>query len=261
MDARNSPLKLVMPWNKLWGGTWKRRNIFNGKWFILEMFLFGAIFIAIPYFLSNNIASIYLEDTFKMFPENRYDRSIPVINWMIVPYTVLYLFYPTTLILAPKNDKGRMELITAMQMLIMANIFCVVFFLLFPAEIDMRDAIDWNSMNNLELLFFEFIHTSDRPWNAWPSLHIVHSYFLARLMTHWVKNNYSENKFANIFLGVLWIEWFLLCISILTTKQHYMFDLFSGGIVGIIVWKLYQPVLEKISVRGAKKLANDAGWV
>ena len=75
MDGRNSPLKLVMPWNKFWNGTWKRRNIFNGKWFILEIFLFGAIFIAIPYFLSNNIASIYLEDTFKMFPENRYDRS------------------------------------------------------------------------------------------------------------------------------------------------------------------------------------------
>ena len=94
MSGMNSPLKLVMPWKKFWNGTWKRRNIYNGNWFILEIFLFGAIFIAIPYFLSNNIASIYLEDTFKMFPENRYDRSIPVINWMIIPYTALYLFYP-----------------------------------------------------------------------------------------------------------------------------------------------------------------------
>jgi len=251
---------LIAPWRKFWASTWSRRNIFNGKWFIFEIFILGAIFIAIPYFGSNNIADMYLDDTFKIFPESSYDRSIPVIKWMIIPYTALYLFYPTTLILTPKNDKGRMELIIAMQILILVNLFCVIFFLIFPAEIDMRDSINWDSMNGLEIILFEFIHTSDKPWNAWPSLHIVHSYFLARLMTYWIQNNYSQSKFSNFFIMVLWIEWVLLCISILTTKQHYMFDLFSGAIIGIISWKIYQPALEIISKRGVETLANEAGW-
>jgi hypothetical protein len=47
---------------------------------------------------------------------------------MIIPYAALYLFYPATLILAPKDDKGRLELVSAMQMLILATLFCVMFF-------------------------------------------------------------------------------------------------------------------------------------
>jgi len=171
----------------------------------------------------------------------------------------LYLFYPVTLLLAPRTDRGRLELLSAMQMLILATLFCVVFFLLFPAEVDMRDAIDWDSMNGIETILFEFIHTSDKPWNAWPSLHIVHSYCLARL-THWLKNNYSETKWANYFLIILWVEWVLLCISILTTKQHYMFDLLSGMFVGFMAWKIYEPTLALIETKGSKALAEEIGW-
>ena len=109
-----------MPWKRFWGGSWERREILNGNWFPLEVFVFGLIFIAVPYFGSNNIAHFYLEDAFSVFPEISYDRSVPVINWMIIPYAALYLFYPATLILAPKNDKGRLELISAMQMLILS---------------------------------------------------------------------------------------------------------------------------------------------
>jgi hypothetical protein len=252
--------KLTYPWKKLWSSTWSRREKLNGGLFPLEVFFIGILFIAIPYFGSNNIANLYLQDAFSVFPEHSYDRSIPVINWMIIPYSALYLFYPATLILAPRTDKGRLELLSAMQMLILATLFCVIFFLLFPAEIDMRDAIDWNSMNGVETILFEFIHTSDQPWNAWPSLHIVHSYCLARVMTHWLMNNYSETKWANYFLIILWVEWVLLCISILTTKQHYMFDLFSGMAVGFIAWKIYEPTLAMIQQKGSKVLAEEIGW-
>ena len=254
--------KLTYPWKRFWGNTWNRREIFGGRLFPLEVFLFGIIFIAVPYFGSNNFAHFYLKDTFAVFPENSYDSLIPVINWMIIPYAALYLFYPITLFLAPRNDKGRLELISAMQMLILATLFCVIFFLLFPAEIDagMRDVIDWDSMNGIETLLFKFIHTSDKPWNAWPSLHIVHSYCLARLITHWLRNNYSEKKWSNYFLVILWIEWVLLCISILTTKQHYMFDLFSGMLVGYLAWRVFEPTLKMIESKGTENFIEEVGW-
>ena len=252
--------KLTFPWKKFWRKTWNRRENLNGRIFPLEVFIIGLIFIAVPYFGSNNIANLYLQDAFALFPENSYDRSVPVINWMIIPYAALYLFYPATLILAPGNDKGRLELISAMQTLILVTLFCVIFFLLFPAEVDMRDAIDWGSMNAVETILFEFIHSSDKPWNAWPSLHIVHSYCLARIITYWLKNNYSERKWTNYFLIILWIEWVLLCISILTTKQHYMFDLFSGLVVAIIAWEIYKPVLKMISEKGSSKVIEELGW-
>ena len=100
-----------------------------------------------------------------------------MINWLIIPYVALYLFYPVTLALAPRDDRGRMELALGVQGLFMATMFCVLFFLLLPAEIDLRDQLDthWetNPPNWLEEALFTFIHVSDNPWNAWPSLHIV----------------------------------------------------------------------------------------
>ena len=126
---------ITIPWDSFWRSTWSRRELMNGRWFPLEVFIIGLVFIAVPYFGSNNIAHYYLEDAFSFFPENSYDRSVPVINWMIIPYAALYLFYPATLILTPKNDKGRLELISAMQMLILATLFCVMIFLLFPIHV------------------------------------------------------------------------------------------------------------------------------
>ena len=124
MEELSKLQKLTFPWKGFWRKTWTRREMINGSWFPLEVFLLGIIFIAVPYFGSNNIAHFYLEDAFSVFPEISYDRSVPVINWMIIPYAALYLFYPATLILTPKNDKGRLELFSAMQMLILATLFC-----------------------------------------------------------------------------------------------------------------------------------------
>ena len=135
MKADAFPSKLIIPWKRFWASSWKRREMLNGKWFSFEVFVFGLIFIAIPYFGSNNIANFYLDDAFAVFPENSYDRSVPVINWMIIPYAALYLFYPATLILAPRDDKGRLELISAMQMLILVTLFCVIFFLYFQQKL------------------------------------------------------------------------------------------------------------------------------
>ena len=92
MDNDSFISRLTMPWNRFWVRTWGRRQILNGNFFPLEVFVLGLIFIAVPYFGSNNIAHFYLEDAFSVFPENSYDRSVPVINWMIIPYAALYLF-------------------------------------------------------------------------------------------------------------------------------------------------------------------------
>ena len=174
----------MRPWRGFWSGTWRRRGGLNGHRLTLEVFLIGVVFVAVPYFSTNNIAEAYLSTVFD--PEIALDRQIPVWNWTILPYALLYAFYPATLILAPKDDSGRIEMILTIQMMIMVTAFCCVIFLLLPAEIDMRDQIDWGTMSAWEDALFTFIHSSDNPWNAWPSLHIVHSYILARVMTHWM---------------------------------------------------------------------------
>lgn len=250
---------LFMPWNRFWKSTWSRRMMISGRWFPLEILIIGLICIAVPYFGSNNIANIR-DFTFWTPLIEGIDSKIPVVNWTIIPYAALYLFYPTTLILCPRHDRGRVEMILAMQGLILATLFCTFFFLFFPTEIDMRDQINWDSMNGIETILFEFIHTSDKPWNAWPSLHIVHSYLLARMMTVWVKREYVDTIFAKPFLVLLWVEFTLLSISILTTKQHFIFDLGTGLLTAVIFWKFIEYSLSIAERHSPSEIAQQSGW-
>ena len=236
--------KLLSPWPGIWGGTWKRRNLLGGHLFRIEVLIFGLLVIAIPYFGSNIIAAA--NGVTFWDPEITLDRQIPVIGWMIAPYMALYLFYPATLISNPRDDRHRLELIAGVQMLSLATIFCSLFFLAFPAEIDMRRDIDWDSLSGWQASLFEMVHKMDQPWNAWPSLHIAHSYFLAHAITRWVKAGHGDSTGSRLFLLVLWVEFILLCISILTTKQHYIWDLGTGLLVGFIGWRIALPVLDSI---------------
>ena len=258
----SAPLKILRPWRGVWRPIWSRRESLGGFSFLISIFFVGMFSIGAPYFISNNIAAHYLETVWD--PEIALDRSLPVINWLIIPYVALYLFYPATLALAPRDDRGRMELALGVQGLLMATMFCVLFFLLLPAEIDLRDQLDthWetNPPNWLEEALFTFIHVSDNPWNAWPSLHIVHSTLLARLITHWVQRDHHESRFAKPFLVLLWVEWALLCVSILATKQHYLFDLVTGLVVAFVFWRMFIRVIDMVEESGPDKLASESGW-
>jgi membrane-associated phospholipid phosphatase len=63
----------------------------------------------------------------------------------------------------------------------------------------------------------------------------------------WILRSWPSSNFAKAFVGVIWIEYILLCISILTTKQHYLFDLATGLILAIFAWQFVLPIMEKIA--------------
>ena len=239
-------------------GPWSRRELLGGGMFPLEVFVLGLLLVAVPYFSTNNIANLYLDTVWD--PEIRLDREFPMVNWMILPYALLYFFYPATLVLCPRDDRGYAELAVGMQALIMVTAFCCTIFLILPAEIDLRDQIDWDSLSGWELILFEFIHFSDNPWNAWPSLHIVHSYLLARLMTVWLARKGMGSWGWRGLLFLLWVEWTLLCISILTTKQHYLFDLVTGIAVAHFTWLPTKRALDEVATKGPSVFAEDHGW-
>lgn len=251
-EGRGNPLL------HLWRSPWSRRKGWAGTRLHFEVLFVGVLLVVAPYFITNNIAHMYLETAFD--PELALDRRIPVIYWMILPYTLLYLLYPLTLVICPRDDRGRAELATAMHYLILVNTICCGIFLVLPAEIDMREQIDWDRMNAWQSALFELVHSADNPWNAWPSLHIVHSYFLTRLMTFWLLREYPGKMPHRAFIVLLWVEWTLLCLSIMTTKQHYLFDLVTGIAMGHLAWHLCSPNLARIASKGPDEFASFAGW-
>ncbi len=246
--------KISTPWPLIWAPAWKQRHFLGGNWFLIHILIFGLFGIAFPYFSSNQFVAANGVTVWD--PETSIDRLIPVIPWMIVPYIALFLYYPVTLLCTPKDDHSRLELIGGVQMLSVATLACTVIFLIFPAEIDMRDQIPDAVLegDGLFSTLFSYMHAMDEPWNAWPSLHIAHSYFLTRSISRWMRIRSSESKMVKAFISLVWVEFFLLSISIMTTKQHYVWDLFTGIIVGVIGWKIAVRALNRIRDLPEEKL-------
>lgn len=238
--------RISTPWPLIWSPAWNQRHFLGGNLFLVHILVFGLIAIAFPYFSTNQFVAANGVTVWD--PEMAIDRAIPVIPWMVVPYMALYLYYPVTLICSPKDDRSRLELIAGVQMLSIATLFCTVIFLILPAEIDMRDQIPVDVLEGegLYSYLFNLMHSMDEPWNAWPSLHIAHSYFLTRAISRWMIIRSPESQLIKSFIAIVWIEFFLLSISIMTTKQHYVWDLFTGIIVGVMGWKIAVRALDKI---------------
>tara|TARA_B110000196_G_C20954426_1_gene570912 strand:- start:616 stop:858 length:243 start_codon:yes stop_codon:yes gene_type:complete len=79
-------------------------------------------------------------------------------------------------------------------------------------------------------------------------------------MTFWVNREHGEKPLAKVFLVLLWVEYVLLCVSILTTKQHYLFDLATGLATAMLVWKLFEYALGLAERQSPGQIAEDAGW-
>ncbi|MGA0380507.1 MAG: phosphatase PAP2 family protein, partial [Candidatus Poseidoniaceae archaeon] len=120
------------------------------------------------------------------------------------------------------------------QRLFIATLPVFFIFLFLPVEVDLRSDVKGDDVFTTLLTF---VHGVDQPYNAWPSLHVAHS--LAVVLC--VPLVFKINKFA---LAMLWIAWMLLVLSTMTTQQHYLFDVITGIMYSLIVYRSWlRPVL------------------
>ena len=227
--------------------TWSRRGRLGGRWLYVEIFIWGLVGVAGIYFTINHLIANF--GSYGWSPEISLDSKIPPVAWMIIPYISLYLLTPGAIFLHPSTDRGRMELILALQGVVLLTAFHGIFFVLFPADIALRDQLPAEILA-YEGIFgrmFEIIHTIDNPTNAWPSLHVTLSYVLCRVITIWLDRDYAETSWGKPLKWILWINWVLLCASILTTKQHFMFDLITGLTLAFSWWWLIEPGFSRVA--------------
>jgi hypothetical protein len=252
----NPPNLLLRPF-RIFRCTWDRRGLLGGKWYYIEIFILGLLLGAVPYFSINHLVAAVGHTLWD--PELPLDRLIPVIPWMIIPYASLYILNPLPVFSHPRNDRGRMELLMTLQGIATLTIISCVFFIFFPAEIDMRDQLPSDIMEGGGFVgtTFRNVHLSDMPWNAWPSLHISQSLVLVMALTRWLKRDWSELWWSRPALAILWIDWSLLCISILTTKQHYLWDLGTGLLMGLFWWWMLEAGLKRLDGMSEREIAAE----
>ena len=104
-------------------------------------------------------------------------------------------------------------------------------FALLPADIDLRWQLNMEQMTPLYQFLFKAFHTLDEPFNAWPCLHIAQSFVMASALARWwLQRNWT------VAVWLLWPAWLGLCVSVMTTKQHFIWDTITGTLLGIGVW-------------------------
>ena len=234
--------KYLRPW-PAWAVIWRHRMALEQR--ALPVVCVGLIvlLLGVPYLLINLTMDAIGWSAFD--PAISLDEKIPFIAWMIIPYSTLYLYYPLGAILAPRNDTGRREMMVLYQTILLVSWIIFLFFIFLPTEIHIREQIPSSTRTGEGVWGWAYggmLHNTDKPWNAWPSLHIIQSLLIVLTVDFWWRKKLLLNPgFRNtrsIARTVMWAGWILLSVSILTTKQHFVWDLATGIVVALITWKL-----------------------
>ena len=214
------------PWG-LWKPHWRNRE--NSRIFTYTM-LVAILTMAIPYSIINRIMGNL--DRSVIDPITPIDSWIPFFAWSSVIYLTLYLYYPISCYYGIKNDHRIREMFAFNQVMITITWIVYLIFILFPTEIYIREDIPIDIRRGEGFWGFwigDLMHQIDKPYNAWPSLHIVQSLMMLMLVRHWKVLSARAEILA-------WISWIMLCASVMTTKQHFFFDLVTGIIVALLSW-------------------------
>ena len=216
------------PWG-IWNPHWQNRNNSRVFWYTLITLILA---MALPYSVVNQIMGYFGRSVFD--PVTEIDRIIPLIGWSFVIYVSLYLYYPAAAWFGRNSDQRVREMFAFYQSLFIMTWAVLLIFIIFPTEIYIREDIP-KPVRDGEgfwgLWYGDLMHKTDMPYNAWPSLHVTQSLMIVMLLRRW--------KIVEGWTEILtWIAWISLCISVLTTKQHFFFDLVTGILTGVACWYL-----------------------
>ncbi|MDZ5001614.1 hypothetical protein GNF79_21685, partial [Clostridium perfringens] len=102
------------------------------------------------------------------------DKKIPFLSIFIFPYIYwyIYVFVGLTFILL-KNRRNYMRALLAISI---GMCVCYLIYYLFPVEI-VRPTIISNSLPNK---LVSIIYENDRPFNCFPSIHVLNTYIIMR---------------------------------------------------------------------------------
>lgn len=154
------------------------------------------------------------------------DAHVPLLPWTTVIYLGFFLLYIVPAVMAFGHEERMAELDRIVPMMVGWTVLHSLFFVLVPAEVP-------RSQTPTDAWLLEVIRSSDHPWNAWPSLHVVHVILLAGLVDRW--SSAEERTMRRPVVGLVVV---LVILSTFTTEQHYVWDAISGTITGTLGWWL-----------------------
>lgn len=152
-----------------------------------------------------------------------FERRIPFVRWMIVPYLSLDVLFVLSFFLCTT----RGELRTHLRRIVAVNVIAGVCFVLFPLRMVPPRPTDLSGVLGP---LFRLLYSLDRPYNLCPSLHIAQGLLV------WL----VFRRHARGTVRILVHAWFLtIGVSTLLTWQHGVPDVITGAILGVLCWRMF----------------------
>jgi membrane-associated phospholipid phosphatase len=190
-----------------------------------SLFIVGTIYIS-SYWLLNRITHARNDVGSSVFA---WEQAIPFVEWTIVPYLSIVLFFMASFFVGQRQSDYRNELKNHLWRLIVVLVISLVCFALVP-----RYTFERPATTGFTGLLFAALQAFDMPYNRAPSLHI------SVLLILWVR--FSACVFG--WLRVVIALWFaVIGVSVLTTYQHHVIDVVAGVFAGCFCLRAANPVL------------------
>ena len=160
-----------------------------------------------------------------------WERHIPFVPWMIVPYMSIDLFF----VLAPFVCRTEAEVHVLAKRITFAILFSGACFLLFP----LRLAFERPPVSGWLGVVFNNFRNLDHPYNLLPSLHIALCTILAAV--------YARHSHG--MMRILSDTWFILVgLSTVFTYQHHVADVVGGVILAGYCFYFFRETPTKLPV-------------
>lgn len=165
------------------------------------------------------------------------DKEIPYVSAFIFPYIYWYAFIVLGLLFILAKDRKRY--LRSLMVIYISMCICYLFYYFYPVEIS-RPVISNNTIPNK---IVNIIYEVDRPFNCFPSIHVLNTYIIIRFTK--IKDNKSWFTYTSI-MGIL------IILSTVFIKQHFVLD----GVAAIIIAEIVIAVTNKIEDEYIEKALN-----
>lgn len=177
-------------------------------------------------FLNNNTRGIYQLIT-------TIDINIPFVKEFIIPYILWYPFITLSLLyICLKDLKVYYKTLITLNLCLLS---CYLIYYFFQTTVPRPYIYGNDIFSYLTLLIYKF----DKPFNCFPSIHVVTSYLMIKGMNS--INCSKRVKLTTIFMSIF------IIISTLFVKQHVIMDVISAILLGDIMFDFISKLSVKVS--------------
>ncbi|MFU7514445.1 phosphatase PAP2 family protein [Clostridium sp. HCS.1] len=205
-------------------------NINEIKWLDLAWFIILPI-ININYIIAGALAKSGKDLSLTL------DKEIPYVSAFIFPYIYWYAFIFLGLVFILSKDRKRY--LRSLMVIYISMCICYLFYYFYPVEIS-RPIISNNTLPNR---LVNLIYEADRPFNCFPSIHVLNTYIIIRF------TKIKDNKSWFIYTSIIGI---LIILSTLFIKQHFILD----GVAAIIIAEIVIFATKRIEDKYIERALN-----